>query len=397
MLSNSAFEPKGRTSLDSACLIAPGFDAVGLAFTANIEEGLDLGAAFAVTLEGEVVVDLWGGHMDRARTLPVSADTLFPIWSATKGATAMCIALLVERGSLDYERPVARYWPDFAAKGKGEITVAQLLSHQAGLCGVRTPISIDDYYRHDRLAALLAAEEPFFKPGTAWGYHALSLGVLADELIRRVDGRTASALFADEFARPFQLDMFMGLPDEARQRLAGTVLPDGDRQMSLPSIPVPDAFTAAFENPPLEAAYANDPAWHRAGIPAAGMSANARGLSQLYAIMANQGWLRGGRPLSPTTIAAATRQRVEGIDQVTGNYRRHAAGFHLNERGWMGPNDNTFGHAGWGGSIGFADPKARLSIGFAVNRMRVAGPNQTDKRIARLVSAVYDAIIPSRR
>ncbi|WP_218035928.1 serine hydrolase [Sphingobium sp. 15-1] len=389
---NDSPPAKGGFTLDSDCRLAPGFEAVGDAFTANFEDGLDIGAAFVVTLDGAVVIDLWGGHIDQARSAPVRSDTLFAIWSATKGATATCIALLVERGALDYEEPVATYWPAFAANGKGRITLAQLLSHQAGLCGVRTPITMQHYYRHDGLADLLAQETPFFEPGTAWGYHALSLGILADELIRRVDGRTASRFFAEEFAQPFGLDMFMGLPDAARARLAQTIVPDGDRQMSLPSIPNAAAFAAAFQNPSIDAGYANDPAWQAAGIPAGGMTANARGLARLYAILANDGKLDGSAPLSRATIAAASRQRIEGVDQVTGNNRRHAAGFHLNEQGWMGPNDDAFGHAGWGGSIGFADPRSRLSVGYTVNRMRVAGPGRIDERIERLVAAVYAAI-----
>lgn len=371
--------------------VSHGFDVVAQAFAANLENHLDIGAAFVVTLNGNVIVDLCGGHVDEMRSAPVHHDTLFAIWSATKGATATCVALLVERGVLDYEAPVATYWPAFRAMGKGRVTLGQLMSHQAGLCGVTAPISMEHYYRHDELARLLAAQAPFFEPGTAWGYHAQSIGVLADELIRRTDGRTAAHFFAEELADPLGLDMFMGLPDAERPRLARTIEPDGDRQIALPAIPNPAAFAAAFLNPPLEANHANDPAWQKAGIPAVGMTATACGLARLYAIWANGGQIDGIRLLSPETVAAASRQRIAGIDQVTGNARRHAAGFHLNERGWMGPNANAFGHAGWGGSIGFADPRARLSFGYTVNRMRVPEPGKTDQRIARLVTAVYAA------
>jgi CubicO group peptidase (beta-lactamase class C family) len=368
-------------------LVTPGFEAVRDAFFQNFEAGLEIGAAFALTVEGEAVVDVWAGHADRAQSNPLDDDALFAIWSATKGAAATCSALLVERGRLDYEQPVAAYWPEFAARGKARVTVAQLMSHQAGVCGTRTPITIEDYYEHERLAALLAEEVPFFEPGSAWGYHALSLGVLVDELVRRVDGRTVAQYFHDELAGPLGLDLFMGLPDEACARLVETVPPAG-MQMSLPAIPNPAAFTAAFENPSIVASLANDAAWQAAGIPAGGMMGSARGLARLYAPLANDGM----RLLSRRTIDALACERIVGVDQVTGNFRRHAAGYHLNEQGWMGPNEAAFGHAGWGGSIGFADRAARLSVGYTANQMAVAGPGRIDERIARLVRATYASL-----
>ncbi|WP_311270162.1 serine hydrolase domain-containing protein [Sphingobium sp. WCS2017Hpa-17] len=388
---------KADLSTDMKGHVAPGFETVADAFAANFSAGLEVGATFVVTLEGEVVVDLRSGYADAARSAPMGEAPLFAIWSATKGATATCIALLVERGMLDYEMPVARWWPEFADAGKGSITLGQMMSHQAGICGVRAPISLDDYYGHEKVARLLAAETPFFEPGTALGYHALAIGALADELVRRVDGRTVAAYFREELAVPLGLDMFMGLPESERHRVAETVPPSGDTQYSLTLIPNQAAFDAAVLNPQLVATWANDPQWQAAGIPAGGMMASARGLARHYAMLANDGRLDSVELLSPTTIAAASRQRAEGIDQVTGLQRRLSAGYQLNIKGRMGPDRGAFGHPGWGGTIGFADPANRVSVAYVAGAMVIDDPEGMDPRLARLLPATYGAPALSRR
>lgn len=377
--------------LDPHSYVAPGFEPVADAFAANFEAGLEVGAAFVVTLEGEIVVNLRGGHADKARTAPVGEDALFAIWSATKGATATCIALLVERGQLDYEQPVVTWWPEFAQNGKAAITLGQMMAHQAGVCGVRTPVTIEDYYGHDRVAQLLAAETPFFEPATALGYHALTIGVLVDELIRRVDGRSASNYFREEIALPLRLDMFMGLPATERSRVVETIPPSGETQYSLTVIPNQAAFDAAVLNPQLVASWANDPGWQAAGIPAGGMMASAPGLARHYALLANDGRLGDVALLSPATIDAASRQRAEGIDQVTGLQRRLSAGYQLNIKGRMGPDKGAFGHAGWAGPLGFADPANRVSIAYMANNMLIDDPEGMDLRLARLIPATYAA------
>ncbi|WCT74526.1 serine hydrolase [Sphingomonas naphthae] len=371
--------------------LAPGFEPVAEVFAELLALGLDLGATFAVSLEGECVVDLWGGHRDDGLTRPIERDALFPVWSATKGATATTIALLVDRGVLDYDAPVARYWPEFAASGKERLTVGEMLSHQAGLCGMRRPTTIEDHYAHHRLAAELAAQAPFFPPASAWGYHALTFGILADELVRRVDGRPVARVFQEDLAGPLGLELFMGLPPAELDRQV-TITPPPGRQQALVEIPNPAAFEAAFQNPVLEGGMANTTAWKLAGIPGAGLGGNARGLARLYALHANNGVLDGRRWLSAPTVAAARSQRVEGVDQVTGNYRRWAAGFHLNMHGLMGPNPDAFGHAGWGGSIGFADPAGRLAVGYTTNRMLVSPPGELDQRLSELLAAIYAAL-----
>lgn len=389
MTDDIALAPKTGAAFDPQGYVAPGFEPVADAFAANFDAGLEVGAAYVVTVEGEVVVDLWGGHADKAKTVPLGKDALFPIWSATKGATASCIALLVERGKLDYEKPVASWWPEFAQNGKASITLGQMMAHQAGLCGVRQPVVIEDYYGHDRVAQLLAAETPFFEPGTALGYHALSIGTLADELIRRVDGRTAADYFRQEIALPLRLDMFMGLPDANRDRLVETIPPSGETQYSLTIIPNQAAFDAAILNPQIIASWANDRDWLTAGIPAGGMTASARGLARHYAMLANDGRLGDVHLLSQATVHAASRQRSAGIDQVTGLERRLSAGYQLNIKGRMGPEQGAFGHAGWAGPLGFADPARRVSAAYVANAMLIDDPEGMDLRLARLLPATY--------
>lgn len=377
--------------MNDDCYLAPGFEAVGDAFAANFAAGLDVGASFAVVRDGRLVVDLWGGHADKARTRPVVRDTLMNVWSVSKGVTATCIALLVERGKLDYEEKVTRYWPAFGAAGKDHVTLAQLMSHQAGVPGVRQAITIEDYYAHDRLAGLLAREKPFFEPGSTWGYHTLSLGTLADEVIRRVDGRTAASFFAEEIALPLDLDIHMGVSEADTARMAEMIGPAS--QVPVDPAPVLNeaAAHASMANPVLDAEWANTLPWQKAGLPAGGISANARSLARLFALLANGGSLAGTRLLSPATMAAATRERVSGIDQCIGNDRRYGAGYALNSHGRMGPHPSAFGHGGWGGSTAFADPDAKLGVAFVVNQMRTGEANAIDPRLERLLAAVYDA------
>jgi CubicO group peptidase (beta-lactamase class C family) len=230
--------------------VAPGYEGVRDAFTANLDAGMDIGASFAVYRNGEALVDLWGGHVDGPGSTLVAEDTLFSVWSTTKGLTALCIAMLVDRGRLAYEEPVAAYWPEFAAAGKGAITVGQLMSHQAGLTGTREPVTLEDYYGHDRVAALLAAQEPYFRPGR-WGYHAVSFGTLAEELVRRVDGRTIGRFFAEEIAGKLGLDVHFGLQESEDHRQATMVLPT-DTNTRFFDPPNQAAFEASVLNPLLE-------------------------------------------------------------------------------------------------------------------------------------------------
>ena len=366
--------------------VAAGFERVRDAFAANFAAGRELGASFAVTRDGEVVIDLWGGFRDRARTKPWTRDTLANVWSTTKGLAALCVALLVDRGKLSYEQSVASLWPEFAASGKQALTVAQLLSHQGGLSGLRAPIAISDFADHAKIARLLAAQAPFFAPGQS-GYHAITHGFLAGELVRRSTGQTLGAFFRDEIAAPLGADAWIGLPEAEDSRAAEMVAPEGGANMPPPEHP---AARAALGNPPLDPEVPNQRWWRAAEIPAANGQANAPGLARIYGMLARGGEQSGKRFLARETLAQATRERVRCTDLVLQMPARWAAGWMLNEDGMYGPNNNTFGHSGWGGAFGAADPDARLGFGYAMNQMY---PNLLgDPRSLTLIAATYAAL-----
>jgi CubicO group peptidase (beta-lactamase class C family) len=363
--------------------VAPGFERVRDAFAQNFRAGREVGASYAVVRDGAAVVDLWGGFRDRARTKPWTRDTLINVYSTTKGLASLCIALLVERGKLSYEQTVASVWPEFAAAGKGALTLGQLLSHQAGLSGLRDSVPLTDYADHAKIARLLAAQEPFFPPGQS-GYHAITHGFLTGELVRRATGKTLGAFFREEVAAPLGADAWIGLPESEDARCADMVAPEGGPNMPPPEHP---AARAALMNPPLEPEIPNQRWWRAAEIPAANGQANAVGLARVYGMLARGGEQDGRRYLSRETLAHATRERVFVTDHVLQVPTRWGAGWMLNNFGIYGPNPNTFAHAGWGGSFGAADPDAKLGIGYAMNQMF---PNlMGDPRSLELLEATY--------
>jgi CubicO group peptidase (beta-lactamase class C family) len=366
--------------------VAAGFERVREAFAANFAAEREVGASFAVTRDGELVAELWGGFRDAARTKPWTRDTLVNVWSTTKGLAALCVAMLVERGKLSYEQTVASVWPEFAAGGKGALTIAQLLSHQGGLSGLREPIAISDFADHAKIARLLAAQTPFFAPGVS-GYHAITHGFLTGELVRRTTGKTLGAFFREEIAAPLGADAWIGLPESEDARAAEMVPPQGGPNLPLPEHP---AVRAALGNPPLDPTVPNQRWWRAAELPAANGHATAAALARIYAMLARGGELGGRRFLSPAVLAEATRERVSSTDLVLQVPMPWAAGWMLNDLGIYGPNPRSFAHAGWGGSFGAADPDAKLGLGYAMNQMY---PNlMGDPRSVSLIDAVYESL-----
>ena len=372
----------------------PRFARVRDVFAGNFATDIEVGASFSVVLDGATVVDLWGGYRDRAATQPWLADTLVNVYSTSKGLASVAFAVAVEDGALDYEAPVTRYWPEFGAHGKHVLSVGQLLSHQAGVCGPRTAITVQDLYDWPKMTALLAAMEPWWPPGTAAGYHAVTWGYLPGELVRRATGSTLGRLFRERVAAPLGADCYIGLPEEEMPRVAELVGPNHARQQPEPGpLPVmPPLYPRALQNPVIRPFQdVCTPAWRRAEIAAANAHANARGIARIYGALACDGELEGVRILSAAGIAAATHIEVDGsMDLVLGREARLARGFMLNSLAQWGPNPNAFGHNGAGGSIGFADPRARLGVGYAMNQMQPGLP--ADTRGDRLVRAVYDAL-----
>jgi CubicO group peptidase (beta-lactamase class C family) len=374
--------------------VASGFESVQKVFKDNWQ-GIEVGACLSVVHKGQKVVDLWGGYQDPSGTQEWQENTLVNIYSTTKGLASIAVAVLAGEGLLDYEARVIDYWPEFGAQGKQDITVAQLLSHQAGLCGVDKKLSVEDLYDFDSMAGLLAAQKPLWEPGTAAGYHAVTWGYLPGELVKRITGQSLGTYFRNKVAGPLNADCFIGLPDSEMNRVADLIGPNRARiqpenPQALPEIP--PFYPIALLNPsikPYRDACSKE--WRKAEIAAANGQGNARGIATIYGAMANGGEINGVRIITKEAIAVATRQEVdEQIDLVTGYPMRRARGFMLNTDGAYGPCRSTFGHAGAGGSLGFADPENNVAFGYAMNQMEADA--SVIKRSKLLVDAVYSCL-----
>ncbi|GIH95521.1 serine hydrolase domain-containing protein [Planobispora siamensis] len=373
------------------------FDGVRKAFEENFSARGELGAAVTVTVGGTTVADLWGGHTDPGRSRPWERDTLVNVWSTTKGVVALCAHMLADRGELDLDAPVASYWPEFAAGGKQGIPVRDLLSHRAGLSGLREPTSPADLLDWELMTSRLAAAEPLWEPGTRSGYHALTYGYLVGEVIRRVGGRTVGRFLREEVTGPLGLDFAVGLPESEDGRVAElshATPPPGSEQAEIFAQMHPAAI-AALANPVFGAEEANEPAWRRVEVPAANGHGTARAVAALYGVMACGGSWDGRRLLSPEAVERARQGQGSCVDLVLGagfgGETEIALGYWLSgPRGSYGPNPRAFGHDGYGGSCGLADPEAQVSIGYVMNRM---GPLVADDpRKMALIEAVYAAL-----
>ncbi|WP_033328799.1 EstA family serine hydrolase [Streptomyces yerevanensis] len=373
------------------------FEAVRVAFEENFRDRDELGAAVTVTVGGETVVDLWGGWADAARTRAWERDTLVNVWSTTKGPTALCAHILADRGLLDLDAPVAAYWPEFAAAGKESVLVRHLLSHRAGLAGLREPHSLEQLYDWELTTKRLAATEPWWEPGTVSGYHALTYGFLVGEVVRRVSGLLPGAFLEREVTGPLAIDFTVGLPEKEAGRTAELVHPptaSSSEQAAIFSQLTPVAL-AALANPLAGATEANTAAWRAAEIPAANGHGTARAVAALYGIFAGRGSYGSHRVLSPEAAERVREGQGACRDLVLG------AGFESEtEIGlglWLsgpnnsyGPNPRAFGHDGFGGSCGLADPEAGVSLGYVMNRM---GPHiADDPRKMALIDALYSVL-----
>jgi CubicO group peptidase (beta-lactamase class C family) len=324
------------------------------------------------------VVDLWGGHADAARSRDWQADTLVNLWSTTKGVAAICVGLLVDRGALHYEDRVADHWPDFAAAGKDRITVAQLLSHQAGLPGFTAPTSADDLFDQKLCAGRLAAQAPMWEPGSANGYHAATWGVLVAELVRRIDGRSIGRFLAEELARTVESDFVIGFPESLEPRRAETVSPA--QPVDLSQLEMNPAMELALTSPMLDPDAPNRREWRAAELPAMNGHGSARCVARIYAALI-------GGLVSVRTLDAMTRVAADRPDLVIGFNPQWSMGFLTNGSGALGPRPSAFGHGGWGGSVGCADRETGIAIGYALNRM---GPDLVgDPRASGLCHAVF--------
>jgi CubicO group peptidase (beta-lactamase class C family) len=374
-------------AVDIGGKVAAGFEPVRDEFERNFAERGEVGAACCVYRDGEPVVDLWGGTTEAGGEAPYTDRTLQMVASATKGALAIVAHRLAERGELDLDAPVARYWPAFAAEGKDRLPVRWLLSHQAGLPAIRRTLSTEEIAGWTVPVEALAAAVPDWEPGSDHGYHAITYGWLVGEVINRVTGTTCGQAFAEEVARPLGLDLHIGLQPAEHHRVA-------------PLIPAtvagtPDELTARLLDPDSIAHWAflvpsglfaimNDPVIWAAELPAANGMGTAHALARLYAAVI--GTVDGVRLLGPDAVARASEEQCRGIDRVSGYETAYALGFQLSFpfRPMAGPG--SFGHYGLGGSVGFAHPGHGFTFGYTVNQMGPATP--ADRRSVPLVDAV---------
>ncbi|MFB8123148.1 serine hydrolase domain-containing protein [Streptomyces bacillaris] len=382
--------------------VAPGFEPVREAFLANFTPHGDIGAAVCVYQHGRPVVDLWGGVADPETGRPWTRDTLQLVYSATKGATATAAHMMAERGMLNLDAPVARYWPEFAASGKADIPVRWLLSHQAGLVALDRPLPLAEALSWEPMVAALAAQRTQWTPGTAHGYHGRTWGWLVGEVIRRAAGRSTGRFFAEEIARPLGLDFFIGLPEGERDRVSRMAYrPPAVDLTAVPAESVPEGLreqVAAWRDPNSlsNRAFAvtnpaaidfDSPEVQAAELPSSNGIGTARALARMYAALIGE--VDGVRLLAPETLASATKEQASGKDQVMLIPSRFGTGYMLPMEGNAMTGPQSFGHTGRGGSLAFADPQQGIAFGYVMNHI-VSGSD--DVRAATLAEAVRKAV-----
>lgn len=360
--------------------IAPGFEPVRDAFASGLGE--ELGAGFAAIRDGRVVVDIWGGWADREMTRPWTQDTIAPVYSITKGVSALVLAKLCGEGAFDYETPLAALWPAFGAKGKDKVTIARTLAHQAGVPGFIDPIDPNLWLDPPACAEAIAALAPLWPPGSASGYHPLSWGYIANEIAQRASGRTIGTVLREDVCGPLGIDFHIGTPESEHARCAEMRKPTRAGDFGEITPPRKAAFFSKWAAAPRDSAQ-----WRKIEIPSANGHGNALSIARLYEAYATGGVISGVRVVSERAFAALMRRRWLGNDLVlpfTIDWRTGIMG--NNNRIW-GPNVDAFGHAGMGGSCGFGDPVAGVSCGYAMNRQshHIMG----DPRSLKLIEALY--------
>lgn len=361
------------------------------AFETNFREHGELGAALAVTIDGRAVVDLWAGWADAARTRPWRRETLVNVFSVGKAIAALCLLMLVERERVDVDGPVAEHWPEFAAAGKGEITVRMLLGHRAGLPAIRRPLPPLGMYDWQLMTSALAAEEPWWEPGSTHGYHVNTFGFLVGELVRRLSGQGIGAFLHAAISEPLGADFHFGLAPGEDKRVAEYLFPEMRREF------VDDETVSMVRNAYLNPlglsgfGVVNTRAWRAAELPSANGHSTARAVARIYSALSAGGTIDGVRLLDPGTLELATTEVSNGLDAVLDRPSRFGLGFQLTQpERPLGPSPRSFGHFGAGGSLGFADPDEQLAFAYTPNQG--AGQRWQNPRNRGLIDALYAAL-----
>lgn len=364
----------------------PAFAPVRAAFEANFTADQELGARFSLVRNGELVVDLWGGFADKARSVAFDDRSLTMVYSTTKAVAATMIARLVEQGKLAFNQPVAEVWPEFGQAGKQAVTVAQVLSHQAGIPGFVEQIDPALWFDIPAICAMLAAKAPMWPPGSASGYHALTVGYLTGEIFRRVDGRSMGTALKADICDPAGLDLWIGLPESEHGRVAEFKPPTALPQFG----EITDPKRAAFLTP-WAAPNGRGAEWRKLEVPSANGHATAQALARFMGALAGNGFIGDVEVLSPAVRDQARAEQIRGEDLVLPFELSWGAGFMRNPPNFFfGPGQQTFGHSGWGGSCAFADPDTGLAGGYVMNRQDVHLIG--DPRSRRLIEAAYASL-----
>ncbi|MFN8019069.1 MAG: serine hydrolase domain-containing protein [Acidimicrobiales bacterium] len=368
---------------------APGYEAVRDQFAANFAQGLELGASACVTVGGEAVVDIWAGDRDLDGS-PWERDTIVNVWSTTKTMAATSLLVLADRGELDLDAPIATYWPEFAANGKEAITTAQVMGHTAGLPGFSPAISVESLYDQDACAANLAAQAPWWEPGTMSGYHLITQGYLEAEVVRRITGRSIGTFFREEVAGPLGADFHIGLPESEEGRV-GHVTPPADPLGVVAGMDPESIAVRAGTSCPVTGTEQTTRAWRAAEIPAAGGTGNARSVARVHAMLANGGTLDGVRIMSPEGVDRIFVEQCHQTDAVLGVRMRLGTGFGLmNDLVPLSSSPRSCFWGGWGGSICVVDVDAGVSVAYVMNKM--AGGLVGDMRGALIVLSAFGAL-----
>ncbi len=362
------------------------FSGVADALARNLEQGLDVGASVAVVLDGEPVVDIWGGYRDAARSERWERDTVVNVFSTTKTMTALCALILADRGELDLRAPVVRYWPEFGKAGKGHVEVRHLLGHTSGLSGWTERMKLEDLADWERCTSLLAAQEPWWEPGTASGYHAVTQGFLVGEVVRRITGSSLGQFFKETVADPLAADFHIGLAPEADGRVAPLIPPP---PAELRALELPELGVRTLSNPPITGETSALEWWRRAEIPAANGHGNARSVAAVQSIVSCGGEAAGNRIISRAGVAAIFEEQSNGRDLVLGVPLRFGLGFGLSSETMpMGPRSCAWG--GYGGSLVLNDLDARITVAYVMNRMEPGV--LSDARGASIITAAVLAM-----
>jgi CubicO group peptidase (beta-lactamase class C family) len=366
------------------------FEAVKTAFATNFADGHDVGASVAIVHQGEIVVDLWGGHTDVAKTQEWQRDTLINVWSTTKTMAALCVVMLVDQGSIDVDAPVSKYWPEFAANGKEGVLVRHIMAHTAGLPGWDEPMTSETLYDWDKTCSILAAQAPWWTPGDGSGYHAISQGYLVGELVRRVSGKTIGNFFAENVAGPLGADFHIGTNQTQDHRVVPVIPPpSGAIDAALQGIG--GIALRALGNPKMNAETSATVPWRRAEIPAAGGHGNARSVAIAQSAISHGGSVFGRRLFASNATDIIFREQCNGTDRVLLTPLRHGIGWGLPNEVVPLPNEKCCWWGGWGGSLVVSDLENGITFAYVMNRMLEG--TSGDNRAGSLMMSMYMALM----